>query len=78
MHKPAQVKLQLDRPQLPYSEILRPIIAEDSLAHYRRRQPNIPYSKKKAPTVLTELQALHADLASIRQIPSPPPFDDES
>ena len=28
--------------------------------------------------VLTELQALRADLASIRQTPSPPPFDDES
>ena len=28
--------------------------------------------------VLTELQALRADLASIRQTPLPPPFDDES
>ena len=28
--------------------------------------------------VLTELQALHADLASIQQSPSPPPFDGES
>ena len=27
--------------------------------------------------VLTELQALRADLASIRQSPPPPPFDDE-
>ena len=78
MRKPAQVELQLDRPQLPYSETLEPITAKGSPAHYRRRQPNIPYSKKKAPTVLMELQALHADLASIRQIPSPPPFDDES
>ena len=28
--------------------------------------------------VLIELQALYADLASIRQTPPPPPFDDES
>ena len=28
--------------------------------------------------VLTELQALCADLASIRQTPPPPPFDEES
>ena len=28
--------------------------------------------------VLTELQALYVDLASIRRSPSPPPFDDES
>ena len=28
--------------------------------------------------VLTELQALHADLASNRRSPPPPPFDDES
>ena len=28
--------------------------------------------------VLTELQTLRADLASIRQTPPPPPFDDES
>ena len=28
--------------------------------------------------VLTKLQALHADLASFRQSPPPPPFDDES
>ena len=40
MHKPAQVELQLDRPQLPYSETLGPIIAGGSPAHYRRRQPN--------------------------------------
>ena len=26
--------------------------------------------------VLAKLQALHADLASIRQSPPPPPFDD--
>ena len=40
MHKPAQIELQLDRPQLPYSEILGPIIARGSPAHYRGRQPN--------------------------------------
>ena len=40
MHKPAQVELQLDRPQLPYSEILGPIIVGGSPTHYRRRQPN--------------------------------------
>ena len=38
MHKPAQVELQLDRPQLPYSKILGP--TGGSPAHYRRRQPN--------------------------------------
>ena len=27
---------------------------------------------------LTKLQALHAELASFRRSPSPPPFDDES
>ena len=50
MHKPAQIELQLDRPQLPYSEILGPIIAGGSPAHYRRRQPNLtkkgPYKHK--------------------------------
>ena len=40
MHKPAQVELQLDRPQLPYSETLGPTTAEGSPACYRRRQPN--------------------------------------
>ena len=40
MHKPAQVELQLDRPQLPYSETLGPIIAGGSPARYCRRQPN--------------------------------------
>ena len=40
MHKPVQVELQLDRPQLPYSETVGPIIAGGSPAHYRRRQPN--------------------------------------
>ena len=40
MHKPAQVELQLDRPQLPYSETLGPIVAGGSPAHCRRRQPN--------------------------------------
>ena len=39
MHKPAQVELQLDRPQLPYSETLGPIIAEGS-----------PILPEKAPT----------------------------
>ena len=40
MHKPAQVELQLDWPQLPYSETLGPTIAGGSSARYRRRQPN--------------------------------------
>ena len=40
VHKPTQVELQLDRPQLPYLEILGPIIAGGSPAHYCRRQPN--------------------------------------
>ena len=54
MHKPAQVELQLDRPQLPYSEIFGPITAGGSPAHYRRRQPepNTPYTEK-APTAIT-------------------------
>ena len=52
MHKPAQVELQLDRLQLPYSETLGPITAGGSLAHYRRRQPNISYHTKKAPTTI--------------------------
>ena len=53
MHKPAQVELQLDQPQLLYSEILGPIIAGGSPAHYRRRQPNPtkkgPYIKLATP-----------------------------
>ena len=40
MHKLAQVELQLDRPQLPYSETLWPTIAGGSPACYHRRQPN--------------------------------------
>ena len=48
MHKSAQVELQLDRSQLPYSEILGPIIAGGSPAHYRRRQPN---PTKKGPYI---------------------------
>ena len=48
-HKPDQVELQLDRSQLPCSEILWPIIAGVSPAHYCRRQPNPtkkgPYNK---------------------------------
>ena len=52
-HKPDQVELQLDRSQLPYSEILWPIIAGGSPAHYRRRQPNLtkkgPYIKMATP-----------------------------
>ena len=48
MHKPAQVELQLDRPQLPYSEILGPIIVGGSPAHYRWRQPN---PTKKGPYI---------------------------
>ena len=51
MHKPAQVELQLDWPQLPYSETLGPITVGGSPAHYRKRQPNIPYTKK-APTLI--------------------------
>ena len=51
MHKPVQVELQLDRPQLPYSETLGSIIAGGSPAHYRRRQSNPtrkgPYRRKK-------------------------------
>ena len=47
VHKPAQIELQLDQPQLPYSEILGPIIAGGSPAHYRRMQPNP--TKKKGP-----------------------------
>ena len=39
-HKPDQIELQLNRSQLPYSEIPRPIITGGSPAHYRRRQPN--------------------------------------
>ena len=49
MHKPAQVELQLDRPQLHYSEIFGPITAGGSPTHHRKRQPNTPYTKK-APT----------------------------
>ena len=51
MHKLAQVELQLDRPQLPYLEILGPIVAGGTPAHYRRRQPN--------PTKKRPLQSLN-------------------
>ena len=49
-----QVELQLDRPQLPYSETLGPITAGGSPAHYRRRQTNTPYTKK-APILILML-----------------------
>ena len=49
MHKPAQVELQLDRPQLSYSEILGLIITRGSPAHYHRRQLNLT---KKGPTMV--------------------------
>ena len=53
MHKLAQVELQLDRPQLSYSETLGPTIAGGSPARYRRRQPNPirkgPYIKLATP-----------------------------
>ena len=39
----------MDRPQLPYSKTLGPIIAGGSPAHYRRRQPNP--TRKGPPTV---------------------------
>ena len=55
MHKPAQVELQLDRSQLPYSEILGPIIAGGNPAHYRRRQPN---PTKKGPYIRIVLNFL--------------------
>ena len=58
MHKPAQVELQLDRPQLPYSEILGPIIAGGSPTHYRRRQPN---PTKKGPYNYIRLQSLNGN-----------------
>ena len=48
MHKPAQVELQLDRPQLPYLETLGPVIAGGIPAHCRRRQPN---PTKKGPHI---------------------------
>ena len=52
MHKPAQVELQLDLPQLPYLEILGLIIAGGSPIHYRRRQPN---PTKKRPLQMLKL-----------------------
>ena len=51
MHKLVQVELQLDRLQLPYLEIIGSITTGGSPAHYRRRQPNISYHTKKAPTL---------------------------
>ena len=48
MHKPAQVELQLDRPQLLYSETLGPITGGGSPARYHRRQPN---PAKKGPHI---------------------------
>ena len=47
MHKPAQVELQLDRPQLPYSETLVPIIAEAAQPITAGGSPILP---EKAPT----------------------------
>ena len=48
VHKPAQVELQLDRPQLPYSENIR--------AHYRRRQPSPTHNTHKRPIQSQNLQ----------------------
>ena len=41
MHKPAQVELQLDRSQLPYSETFRPITAGGNPAQrtIRKKRP---------------------------------------
>ena len=44
MYKPAQVELQLDRPQLPYSETFGPIAAGGSLAQRTIRKKG-PYNK---------------------------------
>ena len=60
MHKPAQVELQLDRPQLPYSEILGPIIAGGSPAHYHKRQHN-PTKKGPYIKLATSLGSWEAD-----------------
>ena len=60
MHKLAQVELQLDRPQLPYSETLGSIIAGGSPAHYRRRQPN-PTKKGPYIKLATPLGSWEAD-----------------
>ena len=60
MHKSAQVELQLDRPQLPYSEILGPIIAGGSPAHYCRKQPN-PTKKGPYIKLATPLGSWEAD-----------------
>ena len=60
VHKSAQVELQLDRPQLPYSEILGPIIAGGSPTHYRRRQLN-PTKKGRYIKLATPLGSWEAD-----------------
>ena len=60
MHKPAQVELQLDQPQLPYSEIIGPIIAGGSPTHYRRRQSN-PTKKGPYIKLATSLGSWEAD-----------------
>ena len=60
MHKPAQIELQLDWSQLPYSEILGHIIAGGSPAHYRRRQPN-PTKKGPYIKLATPLGSWEAD-----------------
>ena len=43
VHKPAQVELQLDRPQLPYSETFEPITAGGSPAQHTIHKKG-PYS----------------------------------
>ena len=48
MHKPAQVELQLDRPQLPYSETFEPITAGGSPAQRTIRKKG-PYTKLATP-----------------------------
>ena len=66
MHKPAQIELQLDRPQLPYSKIQGPIIAGGSPAHYRRRQPNPtkkgPYKHKDTKDINKGRDNTHRDI----------------
>ena len=60
MHKPDQVELQLDRPQLLYSETLGPITAGGSPARYRRKQPN-PAKKGPHIKLATPLGSWEAD-----------------
>ena len=70
MHKPAQVELQLDRPQLLYLEILGPIIAGGSSAHYRRRQPN-PTKKGPYIKLATPLGSWEADRGEEKENSTP-------